>query len=187
MAGRQRHTAEVGRIPRRNDVAARVGIAPETLDETGDLVDLAAVAPRPGTPLMAIDRPELALRIGPLVPDLHAVLAQVGDVGAPGEKPDELVHDRLQVQLLRRDQREALAQIEPHLMAEEREGSGPGPVRLLDAAVEDLAQEVEVGSQGPHSLANPPPTSQLAATGAPRQLFLPVWASPPICRLRIRQ
>ena len=39
MARRQRHLVDVGRIPRRDDQAARIGIAPDRCDHVGDLID----------------------------------------------------------------------------------------------------------------------------------------------------
>ena len=45
VAGRQRHAVEIGRVPRRDDVAARIGILPDRLDDARDLVDRAAVRP----------------------------------------------------------------------------------------------------------------------------------------------
>ena len=44
--------------------------------DLGDLVDVAAVGRRPGAPLHAVDRAEVAVRVGPFVPDRDAVLLQ---------------------------------------------------------------------------------------------------------------
>jgi hypothetical protein len=49
------------------------------------------------------------------------------------------VDDRAQVQLLRRDHREAVAQIEAHLMAEDGDGPRSGSIVLADALVHDAA------------------------------------------------
>src|SRR5690606_27820361 len=108
------------------------------------LVDLAAVAAGPAPPLLAVHRSELALLVGPLVPDRDLVLAQVGDVGLALQEPQQLVHDRAQVQLLGGDQREALAQVEAHLPAEHAAGPGAGAVVLVGTVLEHVAQQVEV-------------------------------------------
>ena len=51
----------------------------------------------------------------------------------------------LQVQLLGRDEREALAQVEPHLVAEDAARAGARAVALVDALVEDPLDQIEVG------------------------------------------
>src|SRR5690606_19721472 len=116
-----------GYVPGRDDQPARVRIAAERADHVRDLVDAATVARRPGTPLGAVDRPELAIRVGPLVPDGDAVLAQVGNVGLALEEPEELMHDRFQVQLLRGDEREAVGEVETHLPPEDRSRADARP------------------------------------------------------------
>ena len=47
VAGRQRHLVDFGRIPGADDQPARIRIAPDHVDDTGDLVDLPAVGSRP--------------------------------------------------------------------------------------------------------------------------------------------
>ena len=49
----------------------------------------------------------------------------------------KLVDDRFEVQLLRRDQRKAVSEIESHLVAEDRLRARAGPVGLFDTLVED--------------------------------------------------
>src|SRR5690606_37820291 len=79
-----------------------------------------------------------------LVPDRDLVLAQVGDVGLAFQEPQQLVHDRAQVQLLRGHQRETLAQVETQLPAEHAARAGAGAVVLVGAVLEHVAQQVEV-------------------------------------------
>src|SRR5690606_33277304 len=69
VAGRERHSIELGDIPGGDDQPARVRVAPNGVDHAGDLVDAGAVTRGPGTPLRAVDRPQLATLVGPLVPD----------------------------------------------------------------------------------------------------------------------
>ena len=80
------------------------------LDQLGDLVDRPAVLRRPRAPLRAVDRPEIAALVRPLVPDAHAVLLQIAHVGVAVQEPQQLVHDRLQMQLLGRQQRKAVVE-----------------------------------------------------------------------------
>src|SRR5690606_18114298 len=65
-------------------------------------------------------------------------------VGRSGEKPDELMDDRSDMQLLRRDERKALREIETHLVAEHAERAGAGAVGLARAVVSDTAEKVEI-------------------------------------------
>src|SRR4051794_39949915 len=90
MAGRQRHLVDVRRVPRRDKLAARGGIAADERDEIGDLIYMAAVGRLPIAPLLAVDRAQLARLVGPLVPDAHALLLQPADVGAPAQEPQKL-------------------------------------------------------------------------------------------------
>ena len=105
-------------------------------------------------PLVTVDRAELAVFIGPFVPDLHAALLQPAHVGVAGDEPEQLVDDRLQVQFLGREQREAPGEVEAHLRAEDRQGPGAGPVGLPGATREHMREEIEVlafaGGQGGH-------------------------------------
>src|SRR5690606_31025768 len=102
-----------------------------------DLIDLAAVGRAPLAPLRAVDRAEIAVLVGPFVPDRDAVAAQILDVRVACEKPQELVNDRAQMQLLRREQRETFREIEPHLMTEHAERACAGAIVLARAALAD--------------------------------------------------
>jgi hypothetical protein len=82
------------------------------------------------------------------------MLLEIGDIRVALEKPQKLVHDRFEVQLLGRDQRKALRKIEAHLPAEDGERSGPRPVALGNAVFENVPEKVEIGAHGP-GLANP--------------------------------
>ena len=48
------------------------------------------------------------------------------------------------MQALRRDQRKALGEIEPHLAAEDTERAGAGAVAARGAIVENVAHQVEI-------------------------------------------
>src|SRR6185437_9090307 len=129
-------------------------IAPDFVDDPGYLVDHAAIGGAPGTPLLAIDRAEIAVPVGPLVPDAHTVLFQVGDVGVAAQEPDQLVHDRFQMQLLGGDQRKTLREIEAHLPAEHAARAGAGAVSLDGTVLQHFTQQIEVRTHG-YFLAEP--------------------------------
>src|SRR6478672_1396766 len=120
MAGRKRHLVDIGGIPRGDDQPSREWVFRDLLKQPSDLVDRAAVGLGPGAPLPAVDRAELALLIRPFIPYRDAVFLEIGDVGVPFEEPQKLVDDRLQMQLLRRNKREALRKVEAHLVPENR-------------------------------------------------------------------
>src|SRR6185503_7169588 len=150
VAGRQRHAIDVCRVPGRNDMAARIRPGGDVPDEVLDLVDFPPIGRAPVAPLVAVDRAELALVVGPFVPDGDAVLLQPAHVGVAAQEPEQLVGDRLEVQLLGGEQREAFAQVEAQLPAEERQRAGAGAVGLARAALQHLAQQLQVAALAGH-------------------------------------
>jgi hypothetical protein len=75
---------------------------------------------------------------------LTPVLLQPGDVGVAAQEPDELVDDALQVQLLGREQGEAVGQVMAELAPEDGQGAGTRAVFLAHAVVENILEEVVV-------------------------------------------
>src|SRR6185312_13014215 len=72
------------------------------------------------------------------------MLVEIFDVGVAGQEPEQLIDDRLQVQLLGGEQREAVVEGKAHLVAEQRERAGAGAVALLRAALENLFHQIEI-------------------------------------------
>src|SRR5262245_33630899 len=120
MARHQRHALELADIPGTDDDAAGIGVVAQLPDHLADLIDLAAVRRLPRTPWLAVYGSELAMRVGPLVPDRHAVLAQPRYVGVAAQEPQQLVNHRAQVNLLGGDEREPGGEIKAHLASEQR-------------------------------------------------------------------
>src|SRR5581483_10945503 len=89
-------------------------------------------------------RPEVAILVGPFVPDGDAVVLQISDVGVAFEEPEQLMHDRLQRQPLGGQHRKTRRQVEAHLVAEDRQRPGAGAVVLLRAIGEDAFKQVVV-------------------------------------------
>ncbi len=118
-----------------------------------DLIDDSAIGRRPGAPLGAINRAQIAILVGPLIPDADTVLFQIGGIGVAIEEPEQLVNDGTQVTFLGGDQRETLRQIEAHLMAEQGDGTSTSPIRLDGALIQDLLHQVEIN---PHCLTSFP-------------------------------
>ncbi len=142
---REAHARDLGDVPGADDHAARVRIAAERINHRLHLVEALPVGRGPRAPLRAVHGAELALLVRPLVPDGDAVLAQIADVRVAAQEPEQLVHDRTQVHLLRRHHREAGGQIETHLVAEDAQRARPRPVALAHALIADVPHEVEVG------------------------------------------
>src|SRR5205085_4219699 len=89
------------------------------------------------------------------VPDRHAALAQPVVVARTLQEPQQLVDDRLQVHLLRGDEREAFGQVEAHLLAEDAARARACAVRLGCAMRVDMAHEVFVlGADGARHAGN---------------------------------
>ena len=94
--------------------------------------------------MLAVDRTEIAVGIGPFVPDGDAVLVEIFDVGVAAQEPEQLVDDGFDVQLLGGDQGKARGEIEAHLMAEHRARADTRAVALFHALGEHAVHEVEV-------------------------------------------
>jgi len=170
VAGRERHRRQLADVPGADDVAAAVGIGADRLDHTLDLVDVTAVRGGPGAPLVAVDGPEVAGGVRPLVPDRDAVRMQPVDVGRTPQEPQQLTEDAAGVQLLGGQQREALGEVEAHLVTEDAARPGAGAVGLLHPVVQHVVDEVEVL---PHqsSFSKPWSTGTMARTAWPRWLM----------------
>ena len=90
-----------------------------SFDKLSDLIDTLSASRRPRPPLVAIDRAKLAVGVGPFVPDGDAMLIQQPHIGRALQEPQQLMDDRLHMQLLRGGEGKALRQIEAHLRAEQ--------------------------------------------------------------------
>ena len=144
MARGQGHLLDEGGIPGTHDVAPAVRVVLDSVDELYDLVGMASAGVGPGPPLVAVNGTEVAVLVGPLIPDADPILLEVGDVGVALQEPQELVDDAAQVQLLGRQDGKTLRQVETHLVAEQAEGTGSGPIGTLLPLVEELLQQVEI-------------------------------------------
>ena len=144
MAWGQRHPVDLPGIPGADDVAAAVGILFQILHDACDLIDFASFRRPPPAPLRSVDRAEIAVLIRPLIPDGDAVLLEIADVGVPFEKPEQLVDDGAEVELLRGEQREAAREVKALLCPEDGERSRPGTVFLPRPVIEDEVEETVV-------------------------------------------
>ena len=120
VARRQRHPLNLRGVPRVHDQAPALRIFFDLRDDIVDLIDAHAILAAPIAPLRAVNAPEVAMFIRPLVPNRHAVLVEITNVGVAAQEPEQLVDDRFEMQLLCREQRKIFAQIKPRLRAEDR-------------------------------------------------------------------
>ena len=125
---RQRHLLRSRRRFHALTIKRRLsGIRFDLLDHLVDLIDAHAIGVRPVAPLRAVNAAQVAPFIGPLVPNGHAVFVERADIRFAAQKPEQLVNNRFQMQLLRRQQGEGVPQIKPSLRAKNR--NRPVPVR----------------------------------------------------------
>src|SRR5437868_2794619 len=110
----------------------------------GNLVDGAVALARPTSPLVAINRSQLAGRIRPFVPDGDAMLLQPMHIGFAAQEPQQLIDDGFEVDFLGRDQGKAFGEVEAHLMAENRARASARTVTLLHALAQHLFQQIEI-------------------------------------------
>ena len=128
VTGRQCHAIYISRVPGGDDQSPAVRALLDHFHHVGDLVDHAAIGGVPAAPLVAIDWAKVAVGIGPFVPDAHAVVLEVLDVGIARQEPKQLVDDTLHVQLLSGHQGEAFAEVEAHLVTKNTSCSGSSAV-----------------------------------------------------------
>ena len=88
MTGRQSHVFQFVHFPGTDDVTAGIGIFPQASQHGVDLVVNAPVVPFPAAPLLPVNRAEVAVLVGPFVPDRNAMLVQVSDIRVPVQKPE---------------------------------------------------------------------------------------------------
>src|SRR5205085_4557127 len=74
VAWRERHAVDFPRIPGRDDLAPRTGVLRDQFDQVPDLVDVAAVGRFPVAPLLAVNRAEVTMLVGPFIPDADLAL-----------------------------------------------------------------------------------------------------------------
>jgi len=125
-------------------VAAAVGVFPQRALHAGNLVDHPPIRRRPAAPLAPIDGTQVAVLVGPLVPDAAAALLQPAHVGLAAQEPQQLDQDRAEVHLLGGQQRKAVSQIEAHLPAEHAEGADAGAVAAFDAGRQDFLEQRQI-------------------------------------------
>ena len=117
---RQRHSGDIGDVPRRNDMTPGIRNGANLANETAELIDRLPVRCAPRTPLHTVDRSQVTrLRIGPLIPNPDAVLFEICHVRVPGDEPEQLVDHRLDMNFLGRDEGKTRREVVANLASED--------------------------------------------------------------------
>src|ERR1051325_11178125 len=144
MARWERHLFDLANVPGTDHQPATVGILVDLLDDFVALVDGTAIGSSPIAPLGAIDTAEIALGVGPFVPDSHAVLVEIFDVGIAAEKPEQFVDDRFEMELLRGEEWKACVERKAGLRAENGISAGACSVGFEFALLENEREQIKV-------------------------------------------
>jgi hypothetical protein len=102
---------QIGHVPGIYDVAPTIRIPSDALDELSDLIDGFPILADPGSPLRPVHWTQIASIGSPIIPNGHTVLFQIFGVRSAPQEPEQLMHYRLDVQLLGCKERESLRQI----------------------------------------------------------------------------
>ena len=94
--------------------------------------------------MVPIYRAEIALLIGPVIPDRDAVILQISNIGIALQKPQQLVNNGFEVAFLGGDQRKAFGQVKAHLMGKDAIGTGAGAVTFKGAVVTHMAHQIKI-------------------------------------------
>jgi len=144
MAGRKCHVVNLVYVPRRHYVSTRIGVGADRLEHVGDLVDASTVQTRPTAPLRTVHWPEIAVLVGPLVPDLDAVFLKPADVCLSAQEPQQLVDDCVVVDLLAGDEGKPLGQIKTDLSTKHAFRAGAGSISFFSAMYKHVFEEIFV-------------------------------------------
>src|SRR5208282_2673557 len=152
VAGRQRHLIQLTDVPRADNQPPALGLLLDLVNDLVNLVDAAAVRSAPVAPLRPVYPAQVPVLVRPLVPDRHPVLVQVLDISIPAEEPEQFVNDGLEMDPLRRQQREASGERKPRLSPEYGISARASAVPSALPVLQYMAQQIKILS---HSDAGP--------------------------------
>ena len=89
MTWRQRHFFDLTHIPGRHHKTSRVRIRFDLLQHPADLINVSSVGSGPGAPLIAVNGTQVAVFVGPLVPDRHTIFVERMNVRITFQKPEQ--------------------------------------------------------------------------------------------------
>ena len=103
---------------------------------------MSTIGSRPRTPLVTINWTQIAIFIGPFVPNRNLVIVQILDVRIALQKPQQLVNDTAQVEFLGREAREALGKVKAGLATKHRTGASASAVRAIHTVIDNIFKKV---------------------------------------------
>jgi hypothetical protein len=132
---------EHGGVPGGYHHPTAVRVVSDRLDESCNLVDTLAI---PISPLVSIDRAQVALFVCPGIPDPNPVFLKIGYIGIAIEEPEQFMNNRFHMDLLGGNQGKTLRQIKAHLISENAERSGTGTITFGISVFEYVFEKVVV-------------------------------------------
>ncbi len=87
---------------------------------------------------------QVAIFVGPLIPDANPVFLEVFHIRVTFEKPQQLMDNRLKMELLGGQQRETILEIESHLITEHTPCAGTGTVSFLNPVIHYMLQQRQI-------------------------------------------
>ncbi|MNH40023.1 hypothetical protein D3C79_1012740 [compost metagenome] len=79
--------------------AAAIWVSLERLNHVIDLIDGSTILRWPRSPLLSINRPEIPLLRGPLIPNADTIFVEPFHVRIATEHPDQLIGNAFEMQL----------------------------------------------------------------------------------------
>ena len=121
-------------------MAARIGVILEAVHQVLNLVDMTTIGGRPATPLVTINRTQVAIFVSPFIPNGHLVVMQILDVRIALQEPQQFMDNRAQMKLFRGQARESLGQVIAALAAKNRAGSRTRTVRTIHPIFQNILE-----------------------------------------------
>jgi hypothetical protein len=144
MTRHKRHLGKVSNVPGADYQSPAVRVCLYLPDNIGKLVVNFAVGSFPGSPLLAIYRPQFTVLVCPLVPDAYPIFRKVAYVGFTFYEPQQFMDNTLNVKLLGCNQRKPMLQVETHLVTENAPGSSTSAVSFVNSLVQNMLQKVKI-------------------------------------------
>ena len=105
----------------------------------------------PATPLLAVDRAEITIFIGPFIPDRDVIFLQIPNIRIAADEPQKLVNDGPRMKLLCRQQRKPRPKVKAHLMPEHGPCASAGAIAAVNTFFEYAGQEIKILLHGGRS------------------------------------
>ncbi len=138
VAGGQGHEMQFAGVPGADEMPPAIRVFSNGTNDFVDLIDRAAVRFSPVGPLSSVNAAEVAVFIGPLVPNGHLVFVEVLDVGIALQEPEQLVNDGTQVKFLGGQEGELVLERVSYLGSEHGISARAGTVVPVSSFVEEV-------------------------------------------------